>query len=138
MRRPLFPTVGSNPDEQRLRAGLSELVSDLLRQNVFQTRLLVQRPLVSATVNDPPVPLAWGSLNRVALLASGYHVVALPRIRSDAIGMPLLASFRYATGAVARLVAKPPALVNRSPTGMLVASGITLQAVTDGVDWMVY
>lgn len=138
MSRPLFPTVGANPDEQRLRAGLNELVSQILARGQFQARFLVQRPLVSDAAGGPPVPLAWGALNRVALLATGIHAVALPRIRPEMVGFPLLVSLRCATGARARFVANPPALVNRSPTGMLVASGVTLQAVTDGTDFEVY
>ena len=138
MARPLFPTVGATPDEQRVRQGLNEFVTQILDAGVFQTRLIVGRPLVSSRPGGLPLPVSWGALNRVALLASGIHTVGFPRVRSEQIGMPLVLSLRCATGAVARIVAPPPALVNQSPTGLLVASGITVQAVTDGTDWTVF
>ena len=59
--RPILPTTGANPDEQRARTGLQEIVRTLLNSRAFLQRLFPGQILRVPT--GTPVALAWGGMN---------------------------------------------------------------------------
>lgn len=137
--RPVLPTTGQNPDEQRLRAGLSELVRRFLDSGLFLQRFLpgsVLRTQTSAT--GQVLPAQWGTLNSVG--PSVAVTVALPIPQPKNIGVPLPVTKTSPTGV---LYIKPTvgtdgrtqALLDGSPTGISVTQAGRIDFISDGMNW---
>lgn len=139
LNRPVLPTKGANPDEQRLRSGLGEIVRRFLDSGAFLQRLFpgaIKRVLPSPT---GLVSVAeWGTLNRVAPAAEAVVVLPIPRPKT--IGVPLAVTKVYPTGVVHirptfGADGKTAALLDGSPTGITVATAGRIDLISDGLDW---
>lgn len=137
--RPLLPSTGQAPDEQRLRSGLSELVRRFLDSGLFLQRFLpgtVLRTQTSAT--GQVLPAQWGSLNPVGPAVA--VTVALPIPQAKNIGVPLPITKTSPTGV---LYIKPTvgtdgrtaALLDGSATGLTVTRAGRIDLISDGSNW---
>lgn len=137
--RPVLPTTGQNPDEQRLRAGLGELVRRFLDSGLFLQRFVpgsVLRLQTSAT--GQVLPAQWGTLNSVG--PSPAVTVVLPIPQPKNIGIPLPITKTSPTGV---LYIKPTlgtdgrtqALLDGSPSGIAVTAAGRIDFISDGVNW---
>lgn len=136
--------VSTSPEPSLRRLGelVRSTVQQLFDSHVFQARLGIGHIAYGPRPDGAPLKLEWGKLNRVALVSTGTQVVQLPAIRPEWVGQPLIISKLTYTGIMrlipgGSLVSNLAPLVNRSPTGMLVATGVKT-AITDGTDWTVY
>lgn len=96
VKRPIFPTLGGDPNSQRMLASLNEVVSALLNSGAVLGRIPpgeVLRP------KSGKLSLAWGIQNRVDVGVS-TGVAQLPAIRPELIGIPLYLNKVTPTGTV--------------------------------------
>lgn len=139
--RPLFPTTGATPDEQRSRAGLAEIVRSLLDSGVFLNRLfpgkLPQR--LSSLGTGVQVPLAWGGMNRVPPVP--VVVAFLPQITPRQIGTPFVISKASASGLVmvqpggVGVDGRTQPTVDGLATGFQFSEAGQRELMTDGANW---
>ena len=136
--RPVLPTTGANPDEQRLRTGLSAIVRSILDSGAFLGRLFPgdQLRTVSSGVT---VALAWGSMNRIP--TSDPIMLRLPNILPQMVGVPLQVTKGSATG-IAYVSPAGKALdgvtspaVDGSSTGIQLTGAGLHEFKTDGTNW---
>src|SRR5512147_2299740 len=83
---PSVPAVSDKPGEQRLLAGLRDLIRQIMRTRVFLQRADIGK-VIRPRLNQPVATLLFGELNRVELNAAG--TVNLPFITAEWVGVPL-------------------------------------------------
>jgi hypothetical protein len=136
---PLFPSVGDDAKQQRLLAGVRELVQSVLVSLNIPKRLVTSQPF--SVASGMIRAASWGTLNRINPPYDG--LIALPRMRPDTVNVPVSVLKAVATGTM-RIVTggpgldgKTPPRINGSPTGLLLATGfVGVRAFyPDGVDW---
>lgn len=133
---PLIP-AGTDAATSRLTAGLRDLVRTIMRSGAF-----LLRPGLGAIMlpsdERPRFSLRWFELNRVLL--SSAATVHLPRIRPEAVGLPLKL---IKLSNVGTLTLQPTGLslngsttpsVNDAPTVAFGDAGL-YELVTDGTNW---
>ncbi len=131
IQRPVFPTLGSDPESQRLLAAVNELATQMLNSGALLSRVPPGPMLRPA---NGVLSLTWDTQNRVDVgVATG--VAILPAIRAEFVGRPLYLTKASPSGT---LVVKP---AGGSGHRINSFSGITKQAaglstlMNDGADW---
>jgi hypothetical protein len=134
--RPLFPTVGSTPEQQRALVGVGEFVRKVLSPGSFLQRLLPGR-LLRPVATGTPLALAWGEMNR---LPPGNSIARLPQILPEWIGTPLHVLKGSPTGFSAvqpggvGVNGAPPTVDGKGYGFWLHGAGMRT-LVTDGANW---
>jgi hypothetical protein len=137
--RPVLPTTGATPDEQRLRTGLGAIVRSVLDSGAFLSRLFPGKTQSVVVGTGTQVQLAWGDMNR--LPPTDVVVAFLPQVTRKQIGVPLTISKAYATGvamvqpAGVGLDGRTQPTVDGLPTGFQMSEAGQRTLMTDGTNW---
>lgn len=137
--RPVLPTTGTTPDEQRLRSGLGAIVRSVLDSGAFLNRLFPGKAQAAVVGTGTQVQLAWGDMNR--LPPTSPVVAFLPRVTAKQIGVPLVISKAYATGvamvqpAGVGIDGRTQPTVDGLPTGFQMSEAGQRTLMTDGANW---